>query len=285
MLYEWLRVLTGNKYYDPPVFLAALLFSIFYEFTGNLLASALCVGVLTIRLVLIFINDVPQKHQTEKSGRSRLFSKPLKPEFLAKDTNLRSGVHSNAMSASIEPTHPKADYEELQKKLSVKTKHRNAARDIAVFSLGALYAFIAVVCVMEAYLQMGKVFILFVFLCIWLTDSMAFLLGYLFGKHKLAPQISPSKTWEGFLGGTIAAVGILSPILLFYGRCNARTIFLVFVVSLASHAGDLVESAAKRYFGVKDTGDIIPGHGGMIDRFDSLLMVGIVLPLVRFLIA
>jgi len=110
----------------------------------------------------------------------------------------------------------------------------------------------------------------------WASDIGGYLFGRLWGKHKLAPQLSPGKTREGAAGAVLltilAAVSCkymfsMNYINLFY------TILLGICVSGAAQVGDLLESGLKRYFGVKDSGSIIPGHGGVLDRFDSLMLV------------
>lgn len=123
--------------------------------------------------------------------------------------------------------------------------------------------------------------ILSIFILIWVNDTGAFLFGSLFGKHKLFPRVSPKKSWEGFWGGCLitVAVGIIigctpSPLsaeylgnkILFWG-------FTGLIVSVASTYGDLFESVIKRNLHIKDSGNLIPGHGGILDRIDSLLMV------------
>ena len=116
-------------------------------------------------------------------------------------------------------------------------------------------------------------------LCIvWASDSGAYLVGMNFGKRKLAPRVSPNKTIEGAFGGIIAAMLataifmlIDSTVALPYGIYK-MTAFAIFF-SLAGQLGDLIESAMKRHFGVKDSGKFIPGHGGVLDRFDSMLAV------------
>ena len=99
-----------------------------------------------------------------------------------------------------------------------------------------------------------------------------------FGKHKLAPRVSPNKSIEGFIGGILGAVLITaifmlvdSTVALPYGIYR-MSLFAVFF-SVAGQFGDLIESAMKRHFGVKDSGKFIPGHGGVLDRFDSMLVV------------
>ncbi|MFA7248516.1 MAG: phosphatidate cytidylyltransferase [Dehalococcoidia bacterium] len=108
------------------------------------------------------------------------------------------------------------------------------------------------------------------------TDTGAYAVGRLLGRHRLAPAISPNKTVEGALGGLIAgaaaAIGI--PLLLGVQVRPPGPVLLAAVVPLAAMAGDLVESALKRRLGVKDMSNLLPGHGGLLDRLDSLLLAG-----------
>lgn len=125
-------------------------------------------------------------------------------------------------------------------------------------------------------------FLVYAFIIVWFTDSGAYFTGRKFGKRKLWPEISPKKTVEGFIGGIIWAVGAA---LLFdyFVDLEKPVILLVAVTIIASvfgQMGDLVESALKRHFNVKDSGNILPGHGGILDRFDSILFV---MPLLHFL--
>jgi len=113
---------------------------------------------------------------------------------------------------------------------------------------------------------------------VWATDSAAYLIGMNFGKHKLAPRVSPNKSIEGFIGGILGAVLVTaifmlvdSTVALPYGIYR-MSLFAVFF-SVAGQFGDLIESAMKRHFGIKDSGKFIPGHGGVLDRFDSMLVV------------
>lgn len=112
------------------------------------------------------------------------------------------------------------------------------------------------------------------FVLIWINDSAAYLSGIQFGRHKIFEKVSPKKSWEGFAGGmlfTLIAAFILSR---FFNLLNLLQwlIFGVLVV-LSSVFGDFVESAMKRSAGVKDSGNIMPGHGGILDRIDSLILV------------
>ena len=129
----------------------------------------------------------------------------------------------------------------------------------------------------------GIFLIVMALLCAWITDSGAYFVGRKFGKHKLCPKISPHKTVEGAVGGVVACV-IVNMIVLFAFR---KTVVLHFsyltvlplsiVLSLLSMCGDLSASTIKRNYGVKDFGNIMPGHGGIMDRCDSLLFVAPIL--------
>ncbi|MBS4761866.1 phosphatidate cytidylyltransferase [Carnobacteriaceae bacterium zg-ZUI252] len=122
--------------------------------------------------------------------------------------------------------------------------------------------------------SMGLPAMIFILLAIYLTDTGAYFVGRSFGKRKLAPYISPNKSVEGAIGGTFIATCLASSMMLFIKPFNIgvfETILLAFFVSVAGQMGDLVESALKRFYGVKDSGTILPGHGGVLDRFDSIL--------------
>lgn len=122
-------------------------------------------------------------------------------------------------------------------------------------------------------LPQGAYWLLFALLLTWICDSAAYIIGTAFGHHRLAPQISPKKSWEGAIAGVIAA-GITGLVATFW---LAIPLFLGgmvgLVAGLGAVAGDLAESLIKRQAGVKDSGTLFPGHGGMLDRVDSLLFV------------
>lgn len=116
-------------------------------------------------------------------------------------------------------------------------------------------------------------------LCIvWATDSSAYLAGMNFGKRKLAPAVSPNKTIEGAMGGILGAI-LVTIIFMIVDKTVAlpygiyKMSFFAIFFSIAGQFGDLLESSIKRHFGVKDSGKFIPGHGGALDRFDSMLLV------------
>jgi phosphatidate cytidylyltransferase len=122
--------------------------------------------------------------------------------------------------------------------------------------------------------QYNPILLLVIFGFIWLNDTGAFLTGSLLGKHRLFPRISPRKSWEGFFGGFVAVL-IASQVLARYFtllNCYEWLLFAVVTV-VAATFGDLMESLLKRTYGVKDSGNILPGHGGMLDRFDSAILV------------
>lgn len=131
----------------------------------------------------------------------------------------------------------------------------------------------------------GLLPLLFVLVIIWGNDSFAYIVGRLIGENKLAPEISPNKTIEGSIGGIVGAF-ILSSIILyfdnFFGISLLQNIILVTLIGIIGQLGDLVESGIKRAYGVKDSGTILPGHGGLLDRFDNML---IALPMFYFIIS
>jgi phosphatidate cytidylyltransferase len=119
----------------------------------------------------------------------------------------------------------------------------------------------------------GPDLVIWLFLVVWAADSGAYAAGRLLGGPKLAPWISPGKTWAGLFGG-LAAAGLTAILagLLFDLEGLAAAGLAGILLALATAAGDLVESIAKRHFSVKDTGHLIPGHGGLLDRIDGLLI-------------
>jgi len=126
----------------------------------------------------------------------------------------------------------------------------------------------------------GRDWVLLALFSTFAVDTTAYFTGRAFGRHKLAPAISPAKTWEGAVGGlvgAIAAVVILALILeepldIGYGKL----VVIGFLVGVFAQLGDLAESKLKRIMGVKESGSLIPGHGGILDRLDSVVFTGVV---------
>ena len=174
---------------------------------------------------------------------------------------------------------------------------------ISIFSRGKITfpcvteAFVAVLYVVVSvtslslirYLErgIGVFFVVLVFVIAWVCDTSAFAVGVLFGKHKLIPEISPKKTVEGAIGGIVFTL-ILS---LLYGLGldlvlkDVTVNYLVLglcglILSILSQLGDLIASLIKREHGVKDYGNILPGHGGLVDRFDSVMSVAPILMII-----
>jgi phosphatidate cytidylyltransferase len=115
--------------------------------------------------------------------------------------------------------------------------------------------------------------LLSVFVTIWVNDTGAYLTGVTIGKHRLFERISPKKSWEGFIGGAVFALlsGYIFSLLIPGIQLINWLIFSEIIVVFGTF-GDLIESLMKRTVGVKDSGDLIPGHGGLLDRFDSMLL-------------
>ncbi|HMU95304.1 MAG TPA: phosphatidate cytidylyltransferase [Elusimicrobiota bacterium] len=126
----------------------------------------------------------------------------------------------------------------------------------------------------------GRSAAFFLVALIWTQDTAAWAVGMTLGKHRLAPQVSPKKSWEGAVGGLLAAV-LVSLFLRegwmksLFGR--GETVLVAIVLGILAQASDLAESLFKRCFGVKDSSGLLPGHGGILDRFDSFLLSGPVL--------
>lgn len=119
---------------------------------------------------------------------------------------------------------------------------------------------------------LGLVAMLFVFIIVWSTDILAYFVGRAIGGPKLAPRISPGKTWSGAIGGTVAGViGGIGVALMHFQDVGVWIPVVALALSVSSQIGDLFESFIKRRFGVKDSSKLIPGHGGVMDRVDGLV--------------
>lgn len=160
-----------------------------------------------------------------------------------------------------------------------------ASRRILWHAAGAFYIGLpALALVMMRGQARGTAIIGALFVAVWTADTGALLLGRLIGGPKLAPHLSPNKTWAGFVGGTLAAsIGEMIYVAILGGMV-LEALVLGFCLALAGHCGDLFESWVKRQFHAKNTGRLIPGHGGMLDRVDSLLFAAPVCAMLVFLL-
>ena len=129
--------------------------------------------------------------------------------------------------------------------------------------------------------ELGAIALLYLLVVAWTTDSASYAGGRLIGGPKLAPKISPQKTWSGLIVGTLAPAAVGFAFALFLKDTSAWRLALVSVVIAAGcQIGDLGESAVKRRFGAKDMSNLIPGHGGLLDRIDGLLIAAIAAALI-----
>ena len=159
--------------------------------------------------------------------------------------------------------------------------------DTAVTVFGALYTgflLAYLVLILDTY-SAGRLLAFGVVASVWANDSLAYLVGSLLGRHKMVPRISPKKSWEGFLAGLIGTVVVwvvvqqlpsLFPSLAPIGLTMPWALATALAIGLAVVIGDLAESRIKREAGVKDSGNALPGHGGFLDRLDSLILVCLV---------
>ena len=157
--------------------------------------------------------------------------------------------------------------------VAVLTGVKRRADDV-ILILGLAYITVPVIAVMwiARDIDHGMKTLFWVLLVVWATDIGAYLAGNLLRGPKLAPSVSPGKTWSGLFGGLIAAGGLAAVAGgMGFAPLNGRFVTLSVLVSLVAQGGDLLESRLKRHFEVKDFGTIIPGHGGVLDRVDGLL--------------
>ena len=128
----------------------------------------------------------------------------------------------------------------------------------------------------------GEWYVLGLFLIVWATDTGALVFGKLIGGAKIAPKLSPGKTWAGTIGGSLCAALIFAAFIGLLGFDVTLAALYAFAFSVVAHGGDLFESLVKRRFGYKDSGGLIPGHGGVLDRMDSMFAASVVLALLVF---
>lgn len=145
-----------------------------------------------------------------------------------------------------------------------------------------LYLVLFMSTILQTRAEFGMGALMLIFLCAWMTDTGAYFSGYFFGKHKLIPKVSPKKTVEGAIGGVVWCVLSCALYQFIITKCGIgipgmqgylRIMLLGGGASILSQFGDLIASALKRDCGVKDFGTIFPGHGGILDRFDSVVFI------------
>lgn len=157
-------------------------------------------------------------------------------------------------------------------------KTPNPINNVAYTIFGQIYIVLPF-SLMAYILSYNKKLLLAVFVIIWVNDTFAYLTGSLLGKHKLSPKISPNKSWEGLIGGLVGTWGVA--LLIYWLEAYAKNSYIPFTatqwlalgtaIMIFGTLGDLFESLIKRTVGVKDSGNIMPGHGGLLDRLDSVL--------------
>lgn len=168
--------------------------------------------------------------------------------------------------------------------MTVFSKNRFTFNEAGFFFLATTYVGTAFHVLIETRL-LGLNYLLFILFIIWATDSGAYFVGKSLGKRKLWPEISPNKTIGGALGGIVMAliVGTVFHLIYPFDLSWISVLLLTLLISIVGQLGDLVASAMKRHYGIKDFGRLFPGHGGILDRLDSLLFVLIVLYIIQFI--
>jgi len=178
--------------------------------------------------------------------------------------------------------------------IAVFSKGKINIEEIGVSALMSFYVTLGFtsIILLHDFFPMGKHMYLLIFVGAWITDIFAYFCGRLFGKHKLIPEVSPKKTVEGSIGGTLFSglafvlfgfiinkMGIISEI--------GYVVLFVFgiIAAVVAQIGDLCMSVLKRRYGIKDFGKLFPGHGGVLDRFDSIIAVSVALLIMNTLIA
>ncbi len=162
--------------------------------------------------------------------------------------------------------------------MQLYTKEEQPINNLAKSFLGHIYVALPLALSAIIYFECGARILLALFIFIWLNDTGAFCVGSLIGKNRLFERISPKKSWEGFFGGLLFTVGagilFATCFASFFGGPSLLVwIMFAVIVTIFSTWGDLCESLMKRTLGVKDSGKCLPGHGGILDRIDSLLLV------------
>jgi len=167
--------------------------------------------------------------------------------------------------------------------IEIFRKKQNPINNIAYFLLGQIYIALPFIFLLLIKSKWGAIYLLSVFVIIWVNDTFAYLTGSTFGKHRLCERISPKKSWEGFFGGLVGALAAGFVFAKFVDDTSLwQWLVFALIIVVFGTLGDLLESLIKRTVGVKDSGNIMPGHGGFLDRLDSVIFAA--LPAVIFLV-
>jgi phosphatidate cytidylyltransferase len=157
---------------------------------------------------------------------------------------------------------------------------RTRTEDTAITVFGSIYTgfLLAYLVLILRTFEAGTYLALLVVFSVWINDVLAYFIGSLFGRHRLAPAISPKKSWEGFFAGAVGTIGAwyAASLVPTFGLTGTQAILAGAAVGVGAVVGDLAESRMKREAGVKDSGTWLPGHGGFLDRLDSLIMVSLI---------
>ena len=158
-------------------------------------------------------------------------------------------------------------------------KVKDPVQNLGFYLIGIFYLVIPIVVLNVLFFpdldlkSPSNILLLGFFILIWINDTFAYLMGMLLGKHKFFERISPKKTWEGTIGGAVFAIlGAYALSLFFTDFTIYEWIGLGLIIIIFGTFGDLIESMIKRTYGIKDSGNIMPGHGGILDRLDSILI-------------
>lgn len=159
---------------------------------------------------------------------------------------------------------------------SIYSDRKLQPEEICKTIFGQVYITLPILALSMLFVDFGAQIVLMGFVAIWANDTGAYLVGSTLGRHKLFPSVSPNKSWEGFYGGVVAS-SVVCYLFVQFGNvpyiCPIQAVGIGLLISLFATWGDLFESLLKRQAGVKDSGNILPGHGGILDRIDSVLFV------------